>query len=601
MLLIGLARLFLLAGSLGSLALSFVELFVIDFALALLGHMALQTILLCIAAFYLLKTRRSRPKEKSELGDQGQTDHRGPHVNGHVDASASGLRRRKPEADSQLCTNGDAVKPPLRTTSGADRTMWAVYLSSLAVFGFLVWRVFEPWIFDRQEGLAFVRLGFVGDTSAVISFRYPMNGTVAVQYRTASAPSSAPFSKGPSLNVSLDGDYTGHLELDHLKEDTEYFYRLVNTGSGEPISFPDFGSDLTFRTLPRRGTRGRHTIMFGSCIRRDFPFPDKGIKGFRMALDKAPNGTQLVFLGDTIYADAPMYYGSDLESYSFNWRRLFAVPETKKLLARYSSVYVSDDHEIRNDWAGQETHPFPNAHSAFFRYASGGNPASYGLRSPSSPSYYNFDIGDIAVFGMDTRRYRNPQQGTMLGSAQKQRLKEWLLHSNHSTFKVILSSVPVSVNWKYQRSDTWVCCLAERAEIFDFIKKNYIRNVLILSGDRHIVGITKFPTYFPEIVEYSVSPINQFRLFDAYTKMPEADDEPIYSTAHSTVNWGLLTLDSTDPRRPRIEFELVTGEAEPPFVHHMDMIPTAEESDRQGLPKIVDRAAESGDTVLNFA
>jgi alkaline phosphatase D len=88
---------------------------------------------------------------------------------------------------------------------------------------------------------------------------------------------------------------------------------------------------------------------------------------------------------------------------------------------------------------------------------------------------------------LDGRIYRtNPwaENPTMLGPAQK----EWLLDSikkSKATFKVIASPVPWSFESKKGAKDTWNGFHEERNEIFDFLSKNKIEGVFLISADRH--------------------------------------------------------------------------------------------------------------------
>ena len=85
---------------------------------------------------------------------------------------------------------------------------------------------------------------------------------------------------------------------------------------------------------------------------------------------------------------------------------------------------------------------------------------------------------------MDTRYYREPSEGQMLGPIQLSWLKRKLKNST-AKFKVICSSVPMTPGVKPGSKDTWDGYSLERMEIFSYIKKNKINGVFVLAADRH--------------------------------------------------------------------------------------------------------------------
>ena len=78
----------------------------------------------------------------------------------------------------------------------------------------------------------------------------------------------------------------------------------------------------------------------------------------------------------------------------------------------------------------------------------------------------------------------------MLGSYQKEWLKDTLRKSS-ATFKVIASSVPFSKGIKPRSKDPWDGYPEEREEIFNFIEKEKIEGVLLISADRHRIDLRK--------------------------------------------------------------------------------------------------------------
>ncbi len=222
---------------------------------------------------------------------------------------------------------------------------------------------------------------------------------------------------------------------------------------------------------------------------------------------------------------------------------------------------TADDHEILNNWKWGKSGPYETAIHAFNDFLGHANPPS----DDSSTLTFQFSHGDVGIFVLDTRSFRLPgphssdtswssflkdqswpydsPQRTMLGEKQLQSLLNWLLETkNKKSFKIIASSVPFSLNWHVKpvtyvrliirfNDDTWYGYQHERQRILDFITENDIRNIVFISGDRHQVAVNEFVyenwqtnapldnagtmpprSDHPPIVEFSVSPINQFSL-----------------------------------------------------------------------------------------
>lgn len=112
---------------------------------------------------------------------------------------------------------------------------------------------------------------------------------------------------------------------------------------------------------------------------------------------------------------------------------------------------------------------------------------------------------------LDTRRYRSPNDNTngsdpitgdatktMLGAQQFADLLAWLKRPEPSgvKWKVVVSSVPFTMNWWFGAQDTWRGYLGERQIILEAMWDVGLRGgvgVIVLSGDRHEFAATSFP------------------------------------------------------------------------------------------------------------
>lgn len=276
-----------------------------------------------------------------------------------------------------------------------------------------------------------------------------------------------------------------------------------------------------FKTLVPRGEPSVFTLLFGSCLKPNFPY-GSSLPGFsNMAKQTAD---LILLLGDFIYVDLSIYFGSSLHNYRRLYREVLGQPDSVALLSKTPMVAMFDDHEILNNWDRGDSYPYENALQVFNEYLGKSNPTR------KNGTYFSFFHGDVAIFVTDTRSFRrstslksgeslpfNHPDRTMLGSEQLNELFNWLSRTKDSyAFKLIATSVPFTFNW--QNDDTWFGYQHERQLILDFIFKSKIPNVVFLSGDRHQVAAVEFEyeqvgkPAIPPVVEFSVGPISQFWL-----------------------------------------------------------------------------------------
>ncbi|KAI9017370.1 PhoD-like phosphatase-domain-containing protein [Gaertneriomyces semiglobifer] len=392
--------------------------------------------------------------------------------------------------------------------------------------------VFRPYFKEVNHDLTMARMGAVGPDFARIFARSPNEHTIRLECRELSGDT---WQQTEAVTVSSDTDFTTVLQCNGLSPETVYQYRWV-TDSGIPIFSATDEQHLRFKTAPVNGAAAKFTFASTSCVKPDFPYGTKGVRGFREV--GKHDLSFMMFLGDLIYVDAPYIYGTDLDTYRWHYRYLYGKDDFRNTVRSLPFMTIYDDHEILNDWHDQGKAPYPAAFRAFNEYAGSSNPHEDANRT----AVFEYEFGDTAFFVMDTRGYRNWETDTMLGDKQKARLKDWLLRVNAThTVKFLVSSVPLTQNWRVGWKDTWAGFLKERQEILDFISRNGITNVLAISGDRHEVAITRLPG---NVIEFSTSPIQAFYSpFDTYYQT--ADDEVIFTWRPGNIKWAKFTVDTT--------------------------------------------------------
>ncbi|KAM0754931.1 Metallo-dependent phosphatase [Meredithblackwellia eburnea MCA 4105] len=409
----------------------------------------------------------------------------------------------------------------------------------------------------QEHDLSFVRVGAVDHKSARLVARIPpfplvpdndQKGTGArVAYRPTKPVGR--WIMGPEIKVSADRDWVGAVTVDGLWASTEYEYRLLLptlSNSHHPYfprlqtftTFPDpaLSSPISPHATGESNSGGTHfTFAATSCVKPGFPYrgPSKKreIRGAKYLLNEVERqGVKfLLFLGDYIYADTPVYPGPKKEAYWTRYRQVFASPWMKALVEKIPMIAIWDDHESFNDWSESVAlkHPerFPPAQTAYETYLGQANPApSVGDTDSTSATmgedeggrgvhYYDFRYGDAAFFVWDTRSFRSANKAvdddskTMLGERQKVVFLDWLAKVNQTiTWKFVVSSVPLMTLWSLT-DDTWSAFQTERDALLDVMQ--YIPNVIVLSGDRHEFAAASIRT---TITEFSTSPLSQFYL-----------------------------------------------------------------------------------------
>ncbi|KAF9007937.1 PhoD-like phosphatase-domain-containing protein [Cyathus striatus] len=559
-------------------------------------------------------------------------------------------------------TNGPPFAPPnfaLLSSNHLPPTFLGNLFLNLVLLLFSLDLALTPF-FDSAEDVTFTRIGAVSPDSAKIVVRYPPNSAeetfneILLTWREIRAPGEEmDWSNGPLVNLTADTDWTQTIKLSNLWPSNDYEF-LLSTPDGIFLPYPTH--PIRFRTFPDpRLQNGNHfRFLVSSCITPNFPYAGplnkRTIKGFDLLADYlfptppkpeanpvvaafdveadvseeeklkevgqpkvSPLAAFLLFLGDFIYADVPLYVGDDKEAYRRLYRRNYNSPSFRKIYERlrmspfYPSLslfdgltlfseaifHTYDDHEIINNYGGASTDapPFPNADDAFSIYNALANP------DPTTPNqhYYTFAYGDTSFFVLDTRRNRSDiattaaEERTMLGEVQLAALYDWLSRVNRtSTFKFIVSSVPFTSLWQHDaQTDSWAGFPSEKSALLETL--HTVPNVFILSGDRHEFASIEFNPSDENkhvVMEFSTSPLNMFYIPIIHTLLPRSTQlvnrtnveivkdvggEEIVITTVDTIpqervvkyipegnsKWSTIEIDTTNSSSPKLRLETI--------------------------------------------
>ncbi|MFQ6091052.1 MAG: alkaline phosphatase D family protein, partial [Candidatus Bipolaricaulia bacterium] len=343
--------------------------------------------------------------------------------------------------------------------------------------------------------------GDVTATEAVIWAR--ANGAATMEVEFGTDPQLTEAQAAEPLPVDEGTDFTGKVFLKRLEPGTRYYYRVRFSQAGV-ASEPLQGS---FTTAPAPEEPGNVTFIWSAdlggqnfCRQPEYSI-FRTMSGF--------GADFFLFLGDTIYADescpsppnepGSAFAATTLEGYRAKHRYNLADPPVREFFQERPVYAIWDDHEVTDNFSGPFEPLMPLGRRAFLEY--------YPIApDPEDPTrlYRSFRWGrELELFILDTRQYRSRNtdpdgpQKTMLGREQLEWLKQGLQGSD-ATWKIIISTVPLSVPSRGQAQDSWANGRSrtgferELLEIVDFILTDEIRNVVWLTGDVH----------FPQAISY---------------------------------------------------------------------------------------------------
>ena len=439
---------------------------------------------------------------------------------------------------------------PSRKSSLATRITVAI---NVVLVLFTLDLLFRGVIFYPATDLTFSRIGYVSPTTAKLLVREPDRAQLPlIVYSQEQEHQGDDSWVVQDVIYLLDDatDFTTPVTLKELKPSTKYRYSLSNNLTGSFTTAP----------LPGSASANQLTFLTSSCIKPNFPYSPlshplriPGIAHVSNVVAKLPSLFKpafMLFLGDFIYVDVPFRVGSSASHYRSEYRRVYSSPTWREPkenpIINLPWIHALDDHEIANDWAeGNATPPYPAAVDPFAHYHVSVNPPIplAPFAGPENTTYFSFTHGPASFFIQDTRTYRSRQDSTILGSAQLQSLLAYLARPEPADvkWKIIGSSVPFTKNWRVGTQDTWGGFLDERRTVLEAMwqaERELGVRIVLLSGDRHEFGATRFPN--PEldlepdglrpgtggegIHEFSVGPLNMFYLpFRSYRQTDNED------------------------------------------------------------------------------
>lgn len=436
--------------------------------------------------------------------------------------------------------------------------------------------------------LSFSRVGYVSPTTAKILIREPDQSQLPLyvyyqEARDGGENDANLWVQAEEIYALLNStDYTVPVMLENLQPSTQYRYSISNNQTG------------VFSTASWPGSRNSQRLSFvtSSCIKPNFPYNPfshplriPGLELLSNAIAKLPSVNRpafMIFLGDFIYIDVPFRFGSSASHYRSEYRRVYSSPSWQKDPERPIDlpwIHTLDDHEIENDWYdGNITEPYPAAAEPYAHYHLSVNPPipATPFANPEDTTYSSFIHGPASFFILDSRTYRShpsKPDSTILGKSQLNSLLDYLSRPEPVgvKWKIITSSVPFTKNWHIGTDDTWGGFLNERRAVLEAMwsaERNLGVRIILLSGDRHEFGSTRFPepkkltstsaedghddhaegtgVGGPGIHEFSVGPLNMFYLPVRTYRQYDDEDVAIKYVPDGNSKFGLIDIDVDD-------------------------------------------------------
>ncbi len=257
-----------------------------------------------------------------------------------------------------------------------------------------------------------------------------------------------------------------------LDPDTDYHYAVEVDGVA------DIGRRGSVRTFPV-GVAS-FTIAFGSCI-------ITGSNGSVFDSIRAENPLLFLIAGDFQYENVAE---NDPDALRAAYERNLTSPAQQALYLSAPITYAWDDHDYGGDGSDGTSAARPSATSVYRE-----NVPHYDLPDSDGGIYHAFSIGRVRFILTDTRSHRDPAteaddaNKSMLGDEQKAWLKAEMLAAKESHGLIAwVNGVP----WIAEAAaggDDWGGYSTEREEIANFIAENGIINLVMLSGDAHMLAI----------------------------------------------------------------------------------------------------------------
>jgi len=343
------------------------------------------------------------------------------------------------------------------------------------------------------------------------------------------------------LTATAEHDFIIRTTLEGLRPGRRYYYRLKPVTPDNPAAH---GPTRSFKTLSPHDADATLSFCMGNCMHYsafmsgiangDGPVTataeDKQL-GYRVfAALRTLRPDFFICAGDAVYYDFPKSHpAKNLTELRKKWHEQFRFPRLIEFFGDCPTYWAKDDHDYRFDDADREGTEVPTAKTGedLFREQLPLTPEG----DLQSPTYRTVRIHPRAqLWFLEGRDYRSPNtmfdgpDKSLWGAAQKAWLEKTLRESD-ATWKLLISPTPMVGPDRKSKNDNHTNPRGFRHEaetFFSWLKQEKIKNVMVLSGDRH----WQYHSIHPSgVEEFSVGALNdENAILGEYPGQPSSTD-----------------------------------------------------------------------------
>lgn len=231
------------------------------------------------------------------------------------------------------------------------------------------------------------------------------------------------------------------------------------------------------------------SMAFGSCNHQDLPQP--------LWKDIVKNSPELwIWLGDNIYGDT-----EDMTVMKSKYDKVLANADYQALIKKTTVMGIWDDHDYGVNDGGVEYPKKVESQQLMFDFLK--YPKNAAVRTQKG-AYHSKIITKndrkIKIILLDARSFRDSLyrvdgscvpnlSGTILGDAQWKWFEKELTNSDAD---VHIIGNGIQIIPEDHRFEKWANYPKERTRFFEVIAQSKAKNVLLISGDRHIAEVSKY-------------------------------------------------------------------------------------------------------------
>jgi phosphodiesterase/alkaline phosphatase D-like protein len=316
--------------------------------------------------------------------------------------------------------------------------------------------------------VAWMWSGGVTPTGAAVRLRTVADADTVRLLVSESADLSSPAAVA---EAHPDGDRVADLRVEGLRPDTRYYYAAEVDGTVERDRVQ------TFRTFPRGPAS--FSFVLGAC-------QIGGSNGQVFDAMRAADPLFVLAMGDWTYGNVDE---NDPAQFRAQYDLNLTAPAQAALYAQAPIAYVWGDHDFGGNDSDRTSESRPAAMQVYRQMT-----PHYPLASdPQAAIYQAFTVGRVRFVVTDTRASRDPADDpsgefrSALGAQQRTWLLGELARADRYGLVVWVNPDPWVADAS-PGSDTWAGFAEERQVIADAIADHHVDNLLMVSGDAHMLA-----------------------------------------------------------------------------------------------------------------